>query len=271
MDNAIARAAAATIDSWSFNRLITYESCNYRARLEYLERRPFAPTYDKTAANRGNAVHTAAERYVRSEGGVIPELSLPPVLVRLNECREAFQQGRAVVEQDWGFNRDWQPTGWFDPDIWLRAKCDVVVDCDDCIEIADWKTGKRDGNEVKHTQQGLLYAIAAFIKYPAKSKARIRFIYTDEGREKAHEHSRTVIMRMLPDWDKRARAMTSATVFPHKANKMTCRFCPYAPAINGGDNSCPFGVEAPRITKPNPKLSKPARSIANEQSHSSDR
>jgi hypothetical protein len=252
------------IDAWSFNRLITYEACNYRAKLEYLEKRAYAASFDKTAANRGNVVHSAAERYIRGDLLLlITELSLPPVQVRINEYRDAYARGIAVVEQDWGFNRDWQPTGWFDSDVWLRAKCDVVVDYGDVLEVADWKTGKRDGNEVKHTQQGLLYAIAAFIRYPAKDNVRIRFIYTDEGREKVHEHSRSVIMRMLPDWDKRARAMTSATAFPHKANKMTCRFCPYAPEVNGGDASCPYGVEVPRAAiSAERRLSKSARSTA---------
>lgn len=260
MGDVESRPAPVSIEAWSFNRLITFESCNYRAKLEYLERRPYAATYDKTPANRGNAVHKAAELFVRGEGGVIPELSLPSVLVRLEEYRQAYSEGRAAVEREWGFNRDWQPTGYFAPDIWQRAKCDVVVDSGSLVEIADWKTGKRDGNEVKHTQQGLLYAIDTFIRYPAADQARIRFIYTDEGREKTHEHGRAVIMRMLPDWDKRARAMTQATVFPHKANKMTCRFCPYAPAVNGGDGSCPFGVEAPPNTAVKPKqLSKLAR------------
>lgn len=266
MGNAVARAVATTIESWSFNRLITYESCNLRARYEYLERRPYAPHYDKTAANRGNAVHACAEKYVRGEhNAAIPELSMPATQVRLNEYREAFAAGHARVEEEWGFNRDWQPTGWMAPDVWLRAKCDVVIEQPDCVEIADWKTGKRDGNEVKHTQQGLLYAIAGFIRYPGQEKVRIRFIYTDEGREKTHEHSRAVIMRMMPDWDKRARAMTSATVFPHKANKMTCRYCPYSPAVNGGDNSCPFGVEATAAKKSGSfqTLSSAARKIAN--------
>lgn len=256
--------AATSIESWSFNRLITYEQCNLRAKFEYLDKRPYGANYDKAPANRGNAVHIAAERFIRGEGAIAVELSLPPITTRLMEYRDHFANGKAVVEQDWGFNRDWQPTGWFAPDVWLRAKCDVVIDQPDCIEIVDWKTGKRDGNEVKHTQQGLLYAIAGLIKYPNQPMARVRFIYTDEGREKTFQHARDVVMRMMPDWDKRARAMTSATVFPHKANKMTCRFCPYSPTVNGGDNSCPFGVEAPRMVTKQAKLSKQLRSITNE-------
>lgn len=240
------RPAPTSIGSWSFNRLITYEACNYHARLEYLDKRPFPATYDRSHAERGNLVHSAAEAYVRGEGELIQELSKPLVIERIEGYRAAYAQGRALVEEEWGFNRDWQPTSWFAPDIWQRAKCDVVLDADDCVEVVDWKTGKREGNEVKHAQQGLLYAIDALIKFPAKERVKIRFIYTDEGKEKLHDHSRLVTMRMLPGWDARARAMTQATVFPAKANKMTCRFCPYAPTVNGGDGSCPYGVEVPR-------------------------
>lgn len=240
---------AASIDAWSFGRLTTYEACNYHAKLEYLDKRPFAETYDRAFANRGNMIHTACELYIRSEGGLIKDLTMPLVIERLDHYKAQYAAGHAVVEQAWGFDREWQPTGWMAPNVWQRAKCDVVLDEGDLVEVADWKSGKREGNEVKHAQQGILYAIDALIKYPAAERVRIRFIYTDEGREKVQEHSRLATMRMLPSWDARARAMTSARVFPHKANKMTCRFCPYAPTVNGGDGSCPFGVEVPRTNK----------------------
>lgn len=241
------RPGAATISSWSFKRLSTYESCNYRAQLEFIDKRPQPTTTDRTAAERGNAVHNAAEHYVRGESPLITELLTPLVIERINLYKAGYAEGRVVVEQEWGFNRDWQPTGWFAPDVWLRTKCDIVIDEGDLIEVADWKTGKREGNEVKHTQQGLLYAINALIKYPQAMRVRTRFIYTDESKEKVLEHSRLATMRMLPSWDARARAMTQATVFPAKPNKMNCRFCPYAPAVNGGDGSCPSGVEVPRL------------------------
>lgn len=249
MGDAESWTAPATIKDWSFSRLTTYEGCNLRGYLQYALKRAFAETYDRSHAERGNAIHTGAETYLKGEAALIKELTTPLTIIRLNEYKTLVEQGRAIVEQEWGFTRDWQPTGWFAPDTWQRTKCDVVADFGDLVEVGDWKSGKKDGNEVKHAQQAMLYAIDALIKYPKANEVRTRFIYTDESREKVMTHSRIATMRMLPDWDARARKMTQAMVFPHKANKINCRFCPYAPHVNGGDGSCQYGVEAPTPTK----------------------
>lgn len=255
MGDAEPRPVPDTISSWSFKRLTTYENCAYRAELEFRFRRPMPAEYDRSYAERGNAIHKGAELFVRGEGPLITELTAPLVRERIDYYHQAYKEGRAVVEQEWGFDQDWQPTGWFDSNCWQRTKCDVVVDEKVLVEVVDWKSGKKEGNEVKHAQQGLLYAIDALIKYPEAERVRIRFIYTDEGKEKVAEHSRLVTMRMLPNWDARARALTQARVFPPKPNKINCRFCPYAPRMNGGDGSCPYGVEVPR---PPPKVKKVA-------------
>lgn len=249
MGDVESRAAPTSIPQWSFGRLTTYEGCALHAFYEFGQKRPFAPSYDRTFALRGQAIHTGAEHYIRGEGVITPELSMPLVIERLNQYRAAYADGRAVIEQEWGFTRDWTPTGWHAKDVWQRAKCDVVINEGALVEVVDWKSGKKQGNEVKHAQQGMLYAIDSLIMFPEAQDVRIRFIYTDEGKEKVSTFSRLATMRVMPSWDMRARAMTSATVFPHRANKINCRFCPYAPTVNGGDNSCPYGVEVPRTTK----------------------
>ena len=45
----------------------------------------------------------------------------------------------------------------------------------------DYKTGKRRGNEIKHTDQGIVYVIGAMMRYPEIEYAQVEFWYTDEG------------------------------------------------------------------------------------------
>lgn len=212
------------------------------AFLKYVEKRPEPPTIDRTHADRGVAVHLAAESYVKGEAQ-----QLDPLLGKfeddINKYREAYVKGEVEVEEEWAFDLNWLPTGWFDKDCWLRTKLDLFVKWpDDAWEVVDWKTGKLYGNEVKHAQQGLLYAITAFMRNSDMEHVRIRFVYTDEGKATERTHDRATVMRMLPSWDERARKFTFSTTWPVKPNAVNCRFCPFGPN-NGGDDSCPAGIE----------------------------
>lgn len=241
-----------TISAWSFSRLVEdYESCAYKAYLLYVEKRPKPERDDEKsqiALQRGKTVHKGAEDYVQGiTADVIPELERRAQ--KLNEYRALFEQGKVEVEQDWAYDIDWSPTGWYDSNTWARIKLDTFVKLGTTGIVDDWKTGKKFGNEVKHVQQGQLYGIGAFMRYPELEKIKVRFTYVDhpESTDTEREYTRAVLMRMLPSWNSRALAMTTATSFPAKPSQISCRFCPFSPN-NGGDGSCPSGVEV--INKP---------------------
>jgi hypothetical protein len=229
--------------AWSFSRLIDFEKCARWAHKLYVEKQEKPATLDTKAADRGHVVHKGAEDYILGATDEIID-DLKKVKDDLVRLRELNTTGIVEVEQEWAFDLNWQQTDWFAEETWARIKLDVFVKHPDAPwEVIDWKTGKRFFNEVKHAQQGLLYAIAAFLRYPEMEKVRIRFIYTDEGKESPHRvYERATIMRMFPTWDDRARKFTFATEWPAKPNAMNCRFCPWSPN-NGGDNSCPVGVK----------------------------
>lgn len=236
----------ATIAAWSFSRLEIFEKCPYWAYLEFVKKepKPELPSDNKgaVAAARGTAIHTSAEMYIKGEGQLIDELKKPVVLERIEHCKAKFAAGVGIVEEDWGFTNEWQPTGYYANDVWLRVKCDYVGFEDNVLDVDDWKSGKRYGNEVKHSQQGILYAISGFVKYPEAEKVRIRFTYVDENKSYPREYDRATIMRLMPSWHERGMAMTTATEFRPKPNKINCRFCPYGPN-NGGNRTCKSGVE----------------------------
>lgn len=231
--------------AWSFSRLLDFEKCPAMAFDKYVSKRPEPATINRTHADRGTAVHKAAEAYVQGEAQ-----ELDPLLAKFSESIEEFKElyaaGKVEIEQEWAFNLNWEPTDWFAKDTWVRIKLDVFVHHSETFgEVVDYKTGKRFGNEVKHSQQGLLYAIAAFLRYSELERVRIRFLYTDEGKESPpREYDRATVMRVLPSWDDRGRKFSFAKEWPHKPNAINCRFCPWSPN-NGGDDSCPVGVVVP--------------------------
>ena len=167
------------ITSWSFSRLKDFEACPYKAWLKYSEKRP--DTMDKTAANRGTMIHDACEKFVRGEGPFIKEMK--HFRGYFETLRAKFDLGNVVLEEDWGFDQNWMPTGWFDDNIWCRMKLDnfiaKTVDEKGCIIVGaptDYKSGKKYGNEVSHSQQGQLYAIGSFMKYPTLEVADVELI-----------------------------------------------------------------------------------------------
>ncbi len=231
------------ITAWSYSRLKDFEQCPLKAYLKYVEKRP-DDHMDRSAADRGTMVHNACEAFVKGEGDFIKEMA--KFRDYFGALRTDYENGTVVVEEDWGFDSDWLSTGWFDDDVWCRMKLDnfrMTAEEDKGVVAGvatDYKTGKKYGNEVSHGQQGQIYAIGSFFRYPTLETVDVEFLYLDQGQTTKRNYTREKAMRLLPSWNKRAAAMTEATDYPPKPNKMTCMWCPFGP--QNGDGSCEWGV-----------------------------
>ena len=224
------------IKSWSFSSLLSYEECPFRFYLkatgaELPEREP----------SRGELVHTAAEQYVKGELSELPR-ELRKFAEQFEKDRELYAEGKLIVEEPWGFDKDLVPCDWHDDNVWLRMKLDqlVLLDGEKALRVVDLKTGKRYGNELKHVQQGQLYMIGAFLRYADAALVEVVFRYLDEGKESKRVYTRRDVDRFLPRWLERARAMTENTMYKAKPNRMVCRFCDYG--VTNGSGACPYAV-----------------------------
>ena len=232
------------ITTWSFSRLKDYESCPLKAYMKYVEKRS-QDHMDRKAADRGTMVHDACEKFVSEGGDFIKEMS--KFREYFAKVKEEYEAGDVIVEQDWGFNQDWEITGWFDKDVWCRMKLDnfrTKTKDDDGNPIhgiaTDYKTGKKYGNEVSHGQQGQIYALGSFLRFQTMEVVDVELIYLDQGQTTKRTYTREKAMKFLPTWTSRGMKMTSATDYPPKPNKMTCMWCPFGP--QHGDGSCEWGV-----------------------------
>lgn len=232
------------ITAWSFSRLKDFESCPLKAYKKYVEKCS-QDHMDRTAADRGTMVHDAAEKFVRGEGDFIKEMA--KFRDYFGVVREEYKAGDVIVEENWGFDPDWQKTGWFDKNVWCRMKLDNLRtqernDDGDPLVVTptDYKTGKKYGNEVSHGQQGQIYALGTFLRFPTVEVANVELIYLDQGQTTKRTYTREKAMKFLPTWTSRGKKMTEATDYPPKPNKMTCMWCPFGP--QHGDGSCDWGV-----------------------------
>ena len=225
----------AVIKAWSFSALRSYEECAYRFRLKS-EGAP-RPPYEENA---GTVIHNEAEAFVKGEGPLTPALKRFEEEFQLEQ--ELYAKGELSVEDEWGFDAEWRIASW--NDAWLRMKLDQFhhVPGEDHALIVDHKSGKSWGKELEHAQQGQIYTIAAFMRYPELQTVTAAFRYLKEGKQPSKTYFRDAKFdRLFERWTARAERMLTDDELLPKPNKSHCRFCDYGPN-EGGSNACDWGV-----------------------------
>ena len=230
------------IKSWSFSRLQVFQECPYRARLTWVDKVPeperSLPVGKTEHANdRGSRIHEDAENFVRGKGTLTKELmKFRPEFERL---KELFDTGVVCLEDEWAFDRDWQTIDWSDPRAWGRLKIDALIRLNaERAVVVDYKTGRKDGNEIKHAKQTQLYALVCFLRDPQLEEIHTELWYLDQNELTRTRYTRKQAMRYLKTFDKGAKQMTSAVEFKPNPNMYTCRWCPYK------ENICPVAWRA---------------------------
>jgi hypothetical protein len=230
-----------TISAWSISRLLEFEQCPHRSYLKHLVKSPQPEYEDNHPMIRGKRIHTEVEEYISGKTEDFPS-SGKKLKDVLDYCQEAYGEGNATVEEQWGFDAEWGIAGWFDPGVWLRMATDCTIMVDDTAEIYDWKTGKSFGNEVKYMQQMQLYACGAFMRYPELQAIDVRLGFLDDGkvREKYFERG-PKLNKLIARFTERGNRMTNCVDFRPKPSAQNCKFCPFGPE---GTQACVYGVSS---------------------------
>lgn len=219
---ALSEGQDGPVPTWSFSTLKDFEQCPYRV---YLSKIGKVPVEQGRAAARGNQVHDAAEAYVTGQTEELAK-ELAKFDVALGHLKDKYSEGNIEVEQEWGFNKQWEPCSWYASDIWGKMKLDVFVrdDSDSCV-IIDYKTGRRQGNEIKHTDQGIVYTIGAMMRYPEIKYAQVEFWYIDEGTRLIKSYTKDQVLYLIPNFERRAYRLTTCKDFPPRPSTFTCKWC----------------------------------------------
>lgn len=223
--------------AWSYSALKVFEECPYRS---YIAKVKKIQETSGPAAQRGTVIHEEAEQYVDGTLGEFPE-SCKKFKSEFEELRQLFIDAKVELEGEWGFDLDWQPVGWMEGSTWARIKLDALVHQDEqSARVIDYKTGKKWGNEIAHAQQGLLYAIGTFFRYPQLEFVQTEFWYLDKGETTRKQYTREQAMQFTAGWHRRAIKMTTATEFDPTPSKDACRWCSYR---KSDPPECQWGVE----------------------------
>lgn len=222
--------------AWSYSRLAAYELCPLQAKLKFLDK---IKEPDSPAMKRGSDIHLGIANFLQEKAEGVPRDALAHPLVE-NLIVELGRFPDKLVEQQWGFTANWEPTGWFGGDTWFRSILDVGVVYDDMTgESVDWKTGKRYGSNMDQMKS---QAIAMFGRFKPLTRCTVRLAYLDTANPKDDPFEIADIQKheipsIKKDFEKRVTRMFSDTVFAPRPNEK-CRFCAFARSKGG---QCAFG------------------------------
>jgi PD-(D/E)XK nuclease superfamily len=228
------------MNAWSFSRYDTYFKCPYRAKLQYVDRRPVPAN---PQADRGTMLHGNAQDFVAGKSDDL-HTDLNHFNNELRRLRQMNVGGQPVIiEEEWAWTQDFgRVCGWSEYDAWVRMKLDFYTKLEPTTAlVVDLKTGKKAGNEIKHTEQGQLYGVGVVLREPDIKKVVVEFWYPDQKDTMPTTYSVDQIMRFVPTWVERGRKVTSGQ-YPPRPNKFSCKWCPFRLVEEGGDGSCEFAV-----------------------------
>lgn len=243
------RQQLVQIQAWSYSRFQNYETCPAKAKFLYVNK---LKEPDSKAGAKGTRVHAIAALIAtgklppvsRDTEQFMPELKLILKSKQFPTELETFKQEfkdlkgvKVMTESEWAFTQQWEPTGWFDPDCWLRIKVDLhwleitgkKSKTETHVKIRDHKTGKIHED---HKLQRSLYALGAFLVYPDALTVEAAHWYLDQGVEKKETWDASQLDALKKEWLLRTTAMLNDTTYAPRPGDY-CRYCHFRKE-NGG-------------------------------------
>ena len=235
------------LNSSSFSRAEAFEKCPYFFKLRHIDKIPDPRPEDigESPLDRGSRLHDLAERYVDGRLRKFPE-ELVLWKERLDKIKKLHQRGIVVLEERLAFDELWNPVAY---DDWANALYRMVADVrilpnDEQIIIIDYKSGRKDGNEVKHHSQAMEYATGYALLYPTLQEFTTQLYYFDQPQNTSNPTIKTFtrerVLRNFARMQKRHNKVIHAEFYPAHPSQNACRFCPYkAGLVGSGKNSYP--------------------------------
>lgn len=196
--------------------LSDYENCPRKAHRRHVVRDlPYVPSPQMLW---GNVVHEAAEGRLTS-GRPWPDdcAHLEPIALAI------LAAGRVYGEQKVAVTSQWRPCSFYDPDVYLRGKVDVVIEVNKWQAlILDWKTGK----ERENPDELELHAALLWAREPHFQEIKGHYIWVNDQRL-GHRHDLSAfaktqlrVNRMMTH----AQHAQRTDFWPPRENPL-CRWC----------------------------------------------
>lgn len=220
-----------TANSWSFSKLADFTRCKLAFKIKHIDKvaepeRPLPRGKTEHGNDRGSRIHDNIETYIRGDHDALCPEADKYFGIHIDMLRVMYAEGMVEMEQEWGFDDQWETTDW--NGAWLRMKLDFLVHLSPTQAIVgDWKTGRHYGNEVGHANQLNLYAVATFLRHPELEEISVADYYIDHGITTERVFTRTQALKYRRTFDKQGKDLTTCTEFPANPNRFSCQWCPW--------------------------------------------
>lgn len=224
--------------TWSYSKLKNYRTCPKKHYHADLAPKGSPERMEDTKGAQmayGNEVHAAIAARI-SKG-----TPLPPLMAQFEPNVQRVIAGvpphaKVLVEQDMAITREFTSTGYWDRNVWYRAKCDFVKIVGPVALAVDWKTGKI----VEDSEQLALMAQCIFSTYPEVQKIRTMFDWLGNNAETKVDLTRadmaTLWRQLLPEVQGYEEACRTFT-FPPKPSGLCKSYCPVTSCPHHGKGS----------------------------------
>jgi hypothetical protein len=245
----MAKARFAPLTSWSFSTYAQYLKCAYSVCLDkILKIRMQEP--DNPHFVKGNRAHQILDVYVSGEGKTRPSLTDKvtvlgeTVKIDLRAIEPQMQTWRAAkskrTEQEWAFDRLWNPTDWRDwKTAWVRMKLDVCTDTTEPphVDVIDLKTGKV---HEEHRLQRRLYAtgglqlvqIGTLAGGDKRADLTAQHVYVDTNITATENFKMKDLAPLKREWTARIKTMMNDTTFKPTPG-WHCKWCRFRKSAGG--------------------------------------
>lgn len=210
----------------SFSRLSTFEQCE--AQFDYLYVSKRVANQSNEASDYGDRVHKVLEAYGK---GTLDEAALSDegkqTLKRWGPLVDKItsRPGDKFFEHQMSVNKQLQPTGWFDSDVWIRSIADVLIVNGDTAYCLDYKTGKVKENPT----QLQLFAAMVMWHFPEVQKVKTSFLwlkYDDATNSTYERRFLDALWRAMEPRFTQVQDIIDLGVFKAKPSGL----CPWCPA-----------------------------------------
>jgi len=204
----------------SYSALKMYDNCPYR----YYRQRVLKDVVDEggEASKYGERIHKYLEDRLAVAAELPREISRYEVLCQAIE--KAATGGQLLVEQELCLNEELSPTGWWEPDAWLRSKLDILILKGADATVMDWKTGKRWPDFF----QMEIFAAQVFKHYPEVQRVKTSLVWLKDMALDTEQYTRLDMNGLWAEIMKKIRRVYQSAEhdnWPARPSGL-CRYCP---------------------------------------------
>ena len=213
--------------TWSFSALDSFETCP--KRFWHISIAKDVKEEPNEAMNFGSYAHKAFEERLKNGTPLPIDLQHHNKLLDRLDAVDAEKH----TEQKLALNRDFEPTGWFDSDVYVRAITDFTMIQGDWGATFDWKFGKqKDGFD-----QINLVTVILFSYFPHVHTMDGAYYWAKDKQVRKDRLTRDQIPEIWNSLLPRVEVMEDAyktTDYPARPSGLCKRHCPVRSCPHNG-------------------------------------